>query len=210
MPTHRIVLATANPGKIRELRSLLPPNVEVVSAPALGIRLPPETGETFVENALLKARVAAQESGLIALADDSGLEVDALGGRPGVHSARYAGEHAVDAQNIARLLRELRDVPLSQRTARFRAVVAIVAPDGREAVVEGTVEGCIAEKPRGRGGFGYDPVFIPCGYDRTFAEMTLEEKNRLSHRAQALQRAVPILLDWLGRTGQAADNDDSS
>jgi XTP/dITP diphosphohydrolase len=210
MPTHRIVLATANPGKIRELRSLLPPNVEVVSAPALGIRLPPETGETFVENALLKARVAAQESGLTALADDSGLEVDALGGRPGVHSARYAGEHAVDAQNIARLLRELRDVPLSQRTARFRAVVAIVAPDGREAFVEGTVEGCIAEKPRGRGGFGYDPVFIPCGYDRTFAEMTLEEKNRLSHRAQALQRAVPILLDWLGCTGQAADNDDSS
>jgi XTP/dITP diphosphohydrolase len=210
MPTHRIVLATANPGKIRELRSLLPPNVEVVSAPALGTRLPPETGETFVENALLKARVAAQESGLIALADDSGLEVDALGGRPGVHSARYAGEHADDAQNIARLLRELRDVPLSQRTARFRAVVAIVAPDGREAVVKGTVEGCIAEKPRGRGGFGYDPVFIPCGYDRTFAEMTLEEKNRLSHRAQALQCAVPILLDWLGCTGQAADNDDSS
>lgn len=210
MPTHRIVLATANPGKIRELRSLLPPNVEVVSAPALGIRLPPETGETFVENALLKARVAAQESGLIALADDSGLEVDALGGRPGVHSARYAGEHADDAQNIARLLRELRHVPLSQRTARFRAVVAIVAPDGREAVVEGTVKGCIAEKPRGRGGFGYDPVFIPCGHDRTFAEMTLEEKNRLSHRAQALQRAVPILLDWLGCTGQAADNDDSS
>ncbi|MBO9350192.1 MAG: RdgB/HAM1 family non-canonical purine NTP pyrophosphatase [Thermomicrobium sp.] len=210
MPTDRIVLATANPGKIGELRSLLPPNVEVVSAPALGIRLPPETGETFVENALLKARVAAQESGLIALADDSGLEVDALGGRPGVHSARYAGEHADDAQNIARLLRELRDVPLSQRTARFRAVVAIVAPDGREAVVEGTVEGYIAEKPLGRGGFGYDPVFIPCGYDRTFAEMTLEEKNRLSHRAQALQRAVPILLDWLGCTGQAADNDDSS
>ena len=210
MPTHRIVLATANPGKIRELRSLLPPNVEVVSAPALGIRLPPETGETFVENALLKARVAAQESGLIALADDSGLEVDALGGRPGVHSARYAGEHADDAQNIARLLRELRDVPRSQRTARFRAVVAIVAPDGREAIFEGTIEGYIAEKPRGRGGFGYDPVFIPCGYDRTFAEMTLEEKNRLSHRAQALQRAVPILLDWLGCTGQAADNDDSS
>ncbi|WP_448574657.1 RdgB/HAM1 family non-canonical purine NTP pyrophosphatase [Thermomicrobium sp.] len=210
MPTHRIVLATANPGKIRELRALLPPNVDVVSASELGIRLPPETGETFAENALLKARVAARDSGLIALADDSGLEVDALGGRPGVHSARFAGEQADDAQNIARLLRELRDIPLSQRTARFRAVVAIVAPDGREAIVDGTIEGYIAEEPRGGGGFGYDPVFIPRGHDRTFAEMTLQEKNRSSHRAQALQRAVPILLDWLGCTGQAADNHDSS
>ncbi len=196
MTTRRIVIATANPGKFRELRALLPPDFEAVTATELGILLPPETGDTFAENALIKARAAAQASGLVALADDSGLEVDALGGRPGVHSAHYAGEAATDQDNIQRLLSELRGVPWEGRTARFRAVIALVAPDGREALAEGVVEGHIAEKPRGEFGFGYDPVFQPLGSEHTFAEMSSEEKNRWSHRAQAMQRALTILQDW--------------
>lgn len=195
----RIVLATANPGKVRELRKLLPPWIEVVTAHDLGVSLPPETGTTFRENALIKARAVSQATGLIALADDSGLEIDALGGRPGVHSAHYAGERATDAHNIARVLNELKEVPPERRTARFRAVVALVAPDGREAVTEGVIEGTITTEPRGRGGFGYDPIFVPLGERRTFAEMTEDEKNQLSHRAQALRGALPILLQWLDR-----------
>ncbi|MFN3337655.1 MAG: RdgB/HAM1 family non-canonical purine NTP pyrophosphatase [Thermomicrobium sp.] len=196
MTTHRIVIATANPGKIRELRALLPSCFEAVTTGELGLRLPPETGETFAENALLKARAAAHASGLVALADDSGLEVDALGGRPGVHSAHYAGEGATDRDNIQRLLNELRGVPPERRTARFRAVIAVVAPDGREALAEGVVEGHIVEEPRGESGFGYDPIFQPLGSDHTFAEMSSEEKNRWSHRAQAMQRALLILQNW--------------
>lgn len=198
MTKPRVVLATANPGKLREFRSLLPTCIDLVSAAELGVDLPPETGNTFAENALLKARAVTRVTGLIALADDSGLEVDALGGRPGVHSARFAGENATDAQNIALLLEQLRGVPPERRTARFRAVIALVAPDGREALAEGTVEGTIVEAPRGEHGFGYDPVFLPLSEQRTFAEMTLEEKNRLSHRARALERAVAILREWLG------------
>ncbi|GBD18465.1 dITP/XTP pyrophosphatase [bacterium HR27] len=198
MTKPRVVLATANPGKLREFRSLLPTCIDLVSATELGVDLPPETGNTFAENALLKARAVTRVTGLIALADDSGLEVDALGGRPGVHSARFAGENATDAQNIALLLEQLRGVPPERRTARFRAVIAFVAPDGREALAEGTVEGTIVETPRGEHGFGYDPVFLPLSEQRTFAEMTLEEKNRLSHRARALERAVAILREWLG------------
>jgi XTP/dITP diphosphohydrolase len=192
------VLATANPGKLREFRSLLPSCIDVVSAAELGVDLPPETGNTFAENALLKARAVARATGLIAIADDSGLEVDALGGRPGVHSARFAGEGATDAQNVALLLEQLRGLPPARRTARFRAVIALVAPDGREALAEGTVEGIIVETPRGRYGFGYDPIFRPLSEERTFAEMTLEEKNRISHPARALERATTILREWLG------------
>ncbi len=204
MPVPRVVIASANPGKLREFRALFPPCIELVSAGELGVALPPETGATFAENALLKARALAQATGLIAVADDSGLEVDALGGRPGVLSARYAGEGATDAQNVARLLEELRDVPPERRTARFRAVVALVAPDGREALCEGTVEGRITLQPRGEQGFGYDPVFEPLGLGRTFAEMTVEEKNRLSHRAQAAAKAVKLLQEWLD-CGSPAD-----
>ncbi|MCX7623520.1 MAG: RdgB/HAM1 family non-canonical purine NTP pyrophosphatase [Thermomicrobium sp.] len=193
----RIVLATANPGKIGEFRELLPPCFEAVSVVELGITLPPETGSSFEENALIKARAAAQATGWIALADDSGLEVDALGGRPGVHSARYAGEGASDRENVALLLEHLRGIPPERRTARFRAVIALVTPDGREALAEGTVEGTIAETPRGEQGFGYDPIFVPLSHERTFAEMTMEEKNRLSHRARALERAVAILKTWV-------------
>ncbi|MCX2726164.1 RdgB/HAM1 family non-canonical purine NTP pyrophosphatase [Thermomicrobium sp. 4228-Ro] len=198
MTKPRIVLATANPGKLREFRSLLPSCIDVVSAAELGIDLPPETGHTFAENALLKARAVARASGLIAIADDSGLEVDALGGRPGVHSARFAGEGATDAQNVAFLLEQLRGLPPTRRTARFRAVIALVAPDGHEALAEGTVEGTIVEAPRGQRGFGYDPIFRPLSEEHTFAEMTLEEKNRISHRARALERATAILREWLG------------
>ncbi|MCM8750049.1 RdgB/HAM1 family non-canonical purine NTP pyrophosphatase [Thermomicrobiaceae bacterium CFH 74404] len=199
MTKRRIVLASSNPGKLRELQSLLPPEVEVVSAAEAGVTLPPETGSTFAENALLKARAAAQQSGLIAIADDSGLEVDALGGEPGVRSARYAGPRASDAANIALLLNRLDGVPEGRRTARFRAVVALVVPDGSEFLGEGVLEGQIVHAPRGQGGFGYDPVFQPLGENRTVAEMTLEEKNRVSHRAQALRQVIEALHAWLDR-----------
>uniref|UniRef100_A0A7C2WE21 dITP/XTP pyrophosphatase n=1 Tax=Thermorudis sp. TaxID=1969470 RepID=A0A7C2WE21_9BACT len=199
MRKRRVVLASSNPGKLRELQSLLPPEVEVVSAAEAGVTLPPETGSTFAENALLKARAAAQQSGLIAIADDSGLEVDALGGEPGVRSARYAGPRASDADNIALLLKRLEGVPEGRRTARFRAAVALVAPGGSEFLGEGVLEGQIVHAPRGQGGFGYDPVFQPLGENRTVAEMTLEEKNRVSHRAQALRQVIEALHVWLDR-----------
>ncbi|MCM8746643.1 RdgB/HAM1 family non-canonical purine NTP pyrophosphatase [Thermomicrobium sp. CFH 73360] len=210
MTIYRIVVATANPGKIRELRALLPSCFEAVTAGELGIKLPPETADTFAENALIKARAAAQSSGLVALADDSGLEVDALGGRPGVHSAHYAGEGATDRDNIQRLLKELRGVPLERRTARFRAVIALVAPDGREALAEGVVEGRIIEEPRGESGFGYDPIFQPLGSEHTFAEMSAEEKNQRSHRAQALQRALLVLQDWFSCSIEKSSRSDES
>ncbi len=200
MTTRRVVLASANPGKLRELQALLSPDLGVVLADEMGVTLPPETGSTFAENALLKARAAAQQTGLVAIADDSGLEVDALGGEPGVHSARYAGPEASDDDNIALLLRRLAGVPPERRTARFRSVVVVVTPDGTEFVGEGTLEGRITSEPRGGGGFGYDPVFQPLGETRTLAEMTLEEKNRMSHRAQALRQAVEALYRWFQRT----------
>ena len=199
MTKRRVVLASSNPGKRRELQSLLPPEVELVPAAEAGVELPPETGSTFAENALLKARAAAQQSGSIAIADDSGLEVDALGGEPGVRSARYAGPRAKDADNIALLLKRLEGVPEGRRTARFRAVVAMVAPDGSAFLGEGVLEGQIVMEPRGQGGFGYDPVFQPLGENRTVAEMTLEEKNRVSHRARALRQVIEALHAWLGR-----------
>lgn len=199
MRKRQVVLASSNPGKLRELQALLPADIEVVSATDAGVVLPPETGSTFAENALLKARAAAEQAGMIAIADDSGLEVDALGGEPGVHSARYAGPQASDADNIALLLKRLEGVPTERRTARFRSVVALVAPDGCEFLGEGVLEGQIVVEPRGSGGFGYDPVFQPLGESRTIAEMTLEEKNRVSHRAQALRQAVEALHAWLSR-----------
>jgi XTP/dITP diphosphohydrolase len=193
----RVVVATSNPGKLRELRALLPNDFELVTAEEAGVVLPPESGRTFEENALLKARAAAQQTGLLALADDSGLEVDALGGEPGVHSACYAGPHASSEEHIGLLLDRLTGVPSERRSARFRAVVAVVSPDGRELTSHGVLEGRITTEPHGRGGFGYDPVFQPLGQTRTLAEMTLEEKNLVSHRAQALRQAVAALHGWL-------------
>ncbi len=189
----RLVLASGNAGKLAELRALLdnePLNgrFDLHAQSEFGVADIDETGLTFIENALLKARHAAGVSGLPALADDSGIEVDAFDGRPGVLSARYGGEGLTDAERNALMLRELAGVPTARRTARYRAVIAIAGPDGREATVEGTVEGIILESPRGDGGFGYDPIFEPLTEEpggRTVGQLTSEEKNRVSHRALA-------------------------
>lgn len=183
----RVVLATANRGKVRELQALLGERWQLVPQSELGIAAAEETGTTFEANALLKARHAAAASGLPAIADDSGLEVDALGGAPGVYSARYAGPGADDAANNARLLAALNGVPPARRTARFRCVMALVraADDPRPLVVDAAWEGRIAKAPRGEGGFGYDPLFVVAGLERTSAELPAAVKNRLSHRGQA-------------------------
>lgn len=192
----RAVLASANPGKLRELTALLAPlGFELVSQAELGIESVPETGATFLENALLKARHAAAAAQLPALADDSGIEVDALGGRPGVWSARYAHPGASDAANLARLLEELEGTPEPRRSARYQCVVVWVrsADDPAPLTGSGTWEGRIALAPRGSGGFGYDPAFVPAGERRTAAELSAEEKNKVSHRAQALAALVAAL-----------------
>lgn len=193
----RVVLATGNKGKLRELRALLEElALEVVPQSDLGVPGVEETGKTFEANALLKARHAARVTGLPALADDSGLEVDALGGRPGVRSARYAGENATDDDNTARLLAELADVP-EPRTARYRCVIAYVATadDPNPVLAAGSWEGAIARAPRGDGGFGYDPVFLVGAGQLTAAELPPDEKNSISHRAQALRTLVTQLRD---------------
>ena len=191
----RVVLASSNSGKLRELAALLEPlGWALVSQRELGIESPPETGATFLENALIKARHAARAAHLPALADDSGIEVDALGGAPGVWSARYAGERATDGENLAKLLEALRGVAPERRTARYRCVIAYVgsADDPRPILGEGSWEGRIAAAPRGNGGFGYDPIFIPLhtgtsgGAPRTAAELAPREKAAGSHRARAL------------------------
>jgi XTP/dITP diphosphohydrolase len=188
-----IVLASGNAGKLRELGVLLAPlGLDLIAQSALGIDSAEETGETFLENALLKARHAARLARLPALADDSGIEVDALGGRPGVYSARFASEGASDQDNLHKLLAELHDVPAEFRQARYHCVIAFVrrADDPDPVIAHGTWEGTIATEPRGTGGFGYDPIFLPAGSYRTAAEVTSEEKNAVSHRAQALRALV--------------------
>lgn len=191
----RLVLATGNPGKAREIAALLAPaGVSVVSQADFGIEPADEPGATFIENAILKARHAAAGSGLPAVADDSGLVVDALGGEPGIRSARYAGE-GDDAANIRRLLEALAGVPADARSARFVCVTVLLKHPGDPLplVCEGRWEGVIAASPRGSGGFGYDPVFIPLGETRSAAELTAEEKNRLSHRARAFGQLLVAL-----------------
>ena len=196
----KAVLATRNRGKLRELALLLDGlGIELVTidevAPAARLD---EDGVTFEENALLKARQAAAATGLPAIADDSGLEVDALQGAPGVYSARYAGEGADDQSNNTKLLEALRDVPAERRRARFRCVAAFVDPArGTEVARAGACEGEILLAPRGDGGFGYDPLFLVPGLGRTMAELPLDEKNRLSHRAAAF-RALAAALDGAG------------
>ena len=192
----RVVLATSNPGKQREFATLLTPRgFELVLQSALGIASVEETGRTFEDNALLKARHAAAASGLAALADDSGLEVDALGGRPGVWSARFAGPTATDEQNNQQLLAELAAVPDEQRTARYRCVLALVrsANDLRPLLAQGSWEGRIGRQAAGTGGFGYDPYFIPAGLDCTAASLNAARKNALSHRGAALRDLVARL-----------------
>ena len=196
----KVVLASGNAGKQREFAALLAPlGYEVVTQTSLGIESVEETGTTFEDNALLKARHAARLSGLPALADDSGIEVDALGGRPGVYSARYAGPDATDEQNLRLMLHELDGVPEARRGARYRCVLAFVraADDPRPLLANGVWEGRILTAPRGVNGFGYDPVFQPRGQSRdqprSAAEMTAEAKNAVSHRAQALVELVQLL-----------------
>jgi XTP/dITP diphosphohydrolase len=197
----RIVLATHNMGKVHELAEPLASfGVEVLglsSFPEIGEI--DETGNSFEENALLKARTVALATGLVCVADDSGLEVDALGGAPGIYSARYANDweqrpgESRDARNIRKLLRELEDIPDSQRTCRFVCAMAAVQADAKETVVRGVWEGAIIQEPRGVNGFGYDPVFFDASMGKTAAEMTREEKNARSHRGKALQA---LLARW--------------
>lgn len=186
----RIVIATANPAKLEELRSLLAPlDAGLLPRTAFSSEEIPETGLSFVENALIKARHAAKVAGLPAIADDSGIEVDALRGAPGIYSARYAGAQASDDDNLQKLLNELRGVPEAQRTARYRCVVVYMrhAEDPFPLICDGTWEGVITMTPRGSGGFGYDPIFYLPELRLTAAELSAEEKNRLSHRGQALR-----------------------
>ena len=199
----RIVVATGNPGKLAEIRAILAADhldVDLVAMSELGVDSPEEHGDTFEANALLKARACAQATGLPALADDSGLEVDALGGDPGVRSARYAGEPADDVANNAKLVAALADVPAATRTARFVCAAAMATPDGREHVVRGTMEGRIVDESRGDLGFGYDPHFVSAaiGDGRTNAELTPQEKDAISHRGAALRALVPAVRRLLG------------
>ncbi|HET7721988.1 MAG TPA: RdgB/HAM1 family non-canonical purine NTP pyrophosphatase [Acidimicrobiales bacterium] len=190
----KVILATANPDKARELAGLLE-GFDVVPRPA-GLPDVEEDADTLEGNARLKAAAVADATGELAVADDTGLEVDALGGRPGVYAARYAGPGATYADNVAKLLEELAGVPAGERTARFRTVAVARFPDGREIVAEGAVEGTIAEAPAGEDGFGYDPVFVPAGGDgRTFAQMTRAEKAEVSHRGRALRALAAALLE---------------
>jgi XTP/dITP diphosphohydrolase len=192
----KAVLASSNAGKLRELAAILAPlGYELVTQSSLGIDTPPETGVTFADNALLKARHAARLSGFAALADDSGIEVDALDGRPGVYSARYAGEGATDLANLQKMLQELRGVPTERRSGRYQCVIAFVrsADDPAPLLAHGSWEGRVLTTPRGAGGFGYDPIFQPVGLELTVAELSAEEKNARSHRGQAL-RALARLL----------------
>lgn len=187
----RLVLASHNAGKLKEMQAMLADlPLQIVSAAAAGVGDVPETGLTFVENALIKARAACQASGMPALADDSGLIVDALGGAPGLYSARYAGSPTDDAANNAKLLADLRDVPASERTARFFAVIVLLrhATDPQPLICEGRWEGLILDAPRGNNGFGYNPVFLDPRHGLTAAEMEPALKNTLSHRALALQQ----------------------
>ena len=204
-----LVLATHNQGKLRELRELLrgqlpglDVDTQVVDAGAVGAPDVAETGVTFAENSLLKARAVAAATGLVAIADDSGLAVDVLGGAPGIFSARWAGRHGDDAANLQLLLDQLADVPDDYRGAAFVCAAALAVPasaggEAREVVEYGQLEGTLLREPRGAGGFGYDPVLQPSGLDRSCAELTREEKNAISHRGHAFRALLPAIVEAL-------------
>ena len=198
---HRLVVATRNRGKLAEIRQLLPRLDMTVEAldDYPGAPEPRETGATFRENAVIKAVAAASFTGEVAVADDSGLVVDALGGAPGVMSARYAGNGASDQEKYGRLLAQMAGVPDAERTARFVCVVAVASPDGSVSSAEGAVEGTITRAPRGTGGFGYDPVFLIPELDMTFGELPPATKNTMSHRARALAGAESLICEALSR-----------
>ena len=196
MSKHELVLASGNKGKLRELKALLEPfDFELHTQAEFEVPDVAETGTTFVENAIIKARNAAAHTGLPAIADDSGIEVDALDGAPGVYSARFAGPNASDQENNALLVQKLADVPEQQRTARYRAVIVYMAhaADPSPIICEGSWQGRILLQPRGQGGFGYDPYFYLPDQGCTSAELTAEQKNALSHRGQALRLLVEKL-----------------
>ncbi|MFC4114746.1 RdgB/HAM1 family non-canonical purine NTP pyrophosphatase [Nonomuraea zeae] len=193
----KIVLATRNPGKIAELRRILD-GFDIVGLeefPAIGEIA--ETGVTFEENALLKAHAVAQGSGLPAVADDSGLCVDVLGGMPGVFSARWAGRHGDDQANLDLLLAQVSDVPEDRLTAHFTCVAALALPSGKSVAVEGLLPGRLVTTPRGTNGFGYDPILVPDGDERTTAELAPEEKDAISHRGRAFRALAPIVRELL-------------
>lgn len=200
----KLLVATHNRGKIAELRALFAGlGYDLVGLGDVGIaQSVEETGHTFEENALLKARHYAAQTGLLTLADDSGLEVEALGGAPGVHTARYGGRGLSDRERYERLLQALEGVPPEKRRARFRCVIALAWPDGRAETAEGTCEGYIAEAPRGENGFGYDPVFYLPEFGATMAELPAEVKNRISHRARAAQGIRRVLERLVPPGGQ--------
>ena len=199
----RVVLATRNNHKVAELRRILADadvQVELLGTDEFP-DLPdvPETGSTFAANALLKARDVAQRTGLVAIADDSGLCVDALNGMPGIFSARWAGTHGNDRANLELVLAQLRDFPANKRAAAFHCAAAVATPEGEERVVEGVLDGVLIDAPRGSNGFGYDPIFIPLGYQETTAEMTAEGKDAISHRGIAFRALAPVLADVMSR-----------
>ncbi|WP_338824909.1 dITP/XTP pyrophosphatase [Moorella humiferrea] len=197
---NKIVVATGNEGKAKEFRELLKGlNVTILTLRDFpDVIMPEENGYTFAANALLKARAVAERTGLPALGDDSGLEVDFLKGAPGVYSARFAGEPTDDRRNNQKLLKLLEGVSWERRTARFRCALALAKPDGEEHLAEGTVEGFIAYEPKGEYGFGYDPLFYLPAYGKTYAELGETLKNDLSHRALAVQNLWPVLSKLYG------------
>ncbi|MGW4421254.1 XTP/dITP diphosphatase [Streptosporangium sp. NPDC004631] len=200
--TGRLVLATRNAGKVAELRRILADasvSVEIVGLeefPEIGDVA--ETGLTFAENALLKAHAVARESGLPAIADDSGLCVDALNGMPGIFSARWSGGHGDDEANLRLLLAQVSGVPPEHRGAHFACAAVLALPSGKEWVAQGALQGMIIDTPRGVNGFGYDPIFVPEGEGRTTAELSAEEKNAISHRGRAFRALAPVIAEVLG------------
>jgi len=203
----QIVIATANPGKLREILAVMGdlPVAWVSLCDLPAVDEPVEDGTTFAANARLKARYYARVTGLWSLADDSGLEVDALGGDPGVRSARYAGEPCDDAANNAKMIGELTGVPAEKRTARFRCAIALAGPDDVLAEAEGKIEGVIVDAPRGENGFGYDPHFLVPSLGKTTAQIAPEHKNEISHRGNALRAIRPAVERCLaGKQGQAS------
>ena len=204
--SHKLVLATRNQGKITEFRRILdalaPGAIELIGVDQFPDLVDvDETGSTFEENSLLKARYTCHATGLPAIADDSGLCVDALNGDPGIFSARWAGTHGNDQANLEKVLDQLKDVPDEKRTARFMCVASLVLPDGREQVAEGRFEGHILHAPVGENGFGYDPIFQPLGLSISSAQMSAEEKDLVSHRGKSLRAIAPHVIQMLASLG---------
>jgi XTP/dITP diphosphohydrolase len=204
--SHKLVLATRNQGKITEFRRILeelaPGQIELIGVDQFPDLVDvEETGESFEENSLLKARYTSQATGLPAIADDSGLCVDALNGDPGIFSARWAGVHGNDQANLEKVLAQLKDVPREKRTAHFTCVASLVLPDGREQVAEGRFEGHILHAPVGENGFGYDPIFQPLGLSISSAQMSAQEKDLVSHRGKSLRAIAPHVIQMLVSLG---------